>query len=470
MIGTQVEHPQFGRGQIVALYRNGSEWMVRFESGLRFRRPRQEFAGQQKEIPAPAKPLSYTPPPPMPHTRFEARQLIEALRIGVAPAQHVLELTIGLEKERSSIIQALNHAHQDGGAVRAIIGEYGFGKSHVVELTAQEALARNFLVATTSLDLLELPPHRAFNIYSDLMRHLRYPDTDERGLAPLLEKATAVGRIREQLRELSPAELDPLVVALDALSNSSLSRPRLAWQQWLMGGRRVKIMNKAMPRGIKFPSIYKIGHNARQIAYLLTAISALARLANYSGLCILLDEAESYSLLQPVQRPKADLFFSAMIYAALREQQSHINADTLPQHRWRDYPTAFDQGQSLLFLFTITRSDNRLPLDKWLEEDQVLELAAHHEPQEISSFLKKVEEYHLQAYYYEPGERQGQIRRAAAEHMALGTKNGRLSIRGVVRLSVELFDLLYLHPEYDAVTLLDELRHLMRGEQGFTER
>jgi hypothetical protein len=230
-----------------------------------------------------------------------------------------------------------------------------------------------------------------------------------------------------------------------------------------MGGRRLKIMNKAMPRGIKFPSIYKIGNNARQIAYLLTGISALARLANYSGLCILLDEAESYSLLRSVQRPKANLFFSAMIYAALRERQSHISADTLPQHRWRNYPPAYDQGQSLLSLFTITHSDNRLPLDEWLEDEQVLQLASHQDPQEISSFLKKVEDYHAQAYDYEPGERQGQVRRAAAEHMALGTKSGRLSIRGVVRLSVELFDLLYLYPHYDAVTLLDELRSQMRG-------
>jgi len=45
-IGDTVEHPQFGRGVIVALYRNGSEWLVRFDGGLRFRRPRQEFVGQ----------------------------------------------------------------------------------------------------------------------------------------------------------------------------------------------------------------------------------------------------------------------------------------------------------------------------------------------------------------------------------------------------------------------------------------
>ena len=37
-----------------------------------------------------------------------------------------------------------------------MIGEYGYGKTHLVELTAQQALERNFVVATTSLDLGEV--------------------------------------------------------------------------------------------------------------------------------------------------------------------------------------------------------------------------------------------------------------------------------------------------------------------------
>jgi hypothetical protein len=64
-----------------------------------------------------------------------------------------------------------------------------------------------------------------------------------------------------------------------------------------------------------------VGHNGRQIAYLLSGISVLARLAGYSGLGVLIDEAESYSLLAAYQRPKADEFFSALIYAALQERQ-----------------------------------------------------------------------------------------------------------------------------------------------------
>ena len=253
----------------------------------------------------------------MPPSQFQARQLLEALRVGVAPAQHIKELTIGLETERARLAEGLVTAHQAGGAVRAVIGEYGFGKTHLVELTAQDALDRNFLVATASLDLGETPAHRGIAIYYSLMHSLRYPDTDERGLEPLIDRALNTPNWREHLWTATTFENDPLDVGLYAISNTSSSRQRKAWREWLMGGRRTKAMNKAAPRGVQFPSIYTVGHNARQIAYLLSGVSVLARLAGYSGLCVLVDEAESYSLLQAYQRPKADAFFSAVIYAAL---------------------------------------------------------------------------------------------------------------------------------------------------------
>lgn len=464
MIGETVEHPQYGRGKLLELYRNGREWLVRFESGLRFRRPRQEFNGQEVVVAPAAVLMPAMAAEPMSRTQYEARQLVEALRVGVAPAQHVRELTIGLEAERASLNTGLNQAHQKGGAVRAVIGEYGFGKSHMVELAAQEALARNFLVATVSLDLQELPPHRAFDIYSGLVANLRYPgDESERGLGRLLEESVNTNRPLQELLQLAPVEGDPLVVALAALSKASSTRQRKAWQDWLVSGRRTTLMNKAMPGGVKFPSLYRIGDNARQMSYLLTELSALARLANYSGLCVLIDEAESYSLLQRYQRPKANSFFKALIHAAAGEQVGRVTADSLPQHRWRDYPVAFGGGQSFFFLFTLTRSDNRLPLEEWLEPEQILELEPHYTPQEIGAFLKRVEEYHAQAYGYEAGERQGQVRRGAAEHLAVGSRGGRLSIRSLVRLTVELYDLLYLYPDYEAAGLLDELRQQMRG-------
>ena len=105
MIGQKVEHPQFGAGQITAVYRNGSEWLVRFENGLRFRRPANEFNGDGLAV-AEMGTMYTIPfqPEPMSSSQLDARQLIESLRVGIAPAQHVPELTINLRAERESLI------------------------------------------------------------------------------------------------------------------------------------------------------------------------------------------------------------------------------------------------------------------------------------------------------------------------------------------------------------------------------
>src|SRR5688500_7337821 len=150
-----------------------------------------------------------------------------------------------------------------------------------------------------------------------------------------------------------------------------------------MRGQPVRAMNQGMPKGVKFPSIYKSGNNARQITYLLSGISVLAQLVGYSGLCLLIDEAESYSLLSAAQRAKATLFFSAIIAATQDEQQAKIQPEELPQHYRRDYPLRYSDRQSLFFLFTVTRSDNRMPLEEWLAPEQMLELSSQHTPQEI---------------------------------------------------------------------------------------
>lgn len=60
--------------------------------------------------------------------------------------------------------------------------------------------------------------------------------------------------------------------------------------------------DQRVAQGSQIPLYLHCGNNARQIAYLLTGVSALARLAGYSGLCVLIDEAESYSLLTSAQR------------------------------------------------------------------------------------------------------------------------------------------------------------------------
>lgn len=128
---------------------------------------------------------------------FRARQIIEALRLGIVPSFKVDEITVGRVKERESIEKAFEWAKFGVGNVRTIVGEYGAGKSHLFEWANHEALRHNFLVARTSLDVREVPPNKPHKIYSSLVRSLTFPNrTDGGNLAPLFSNFVAEDKFR----------------------------------------------------------------------------------------------------------------------------------------------------------------------------------------------------------------------------------------------------------------------------------
>src|SRR5215217_3186539 len=223
MIGAIVSHPLFGRGQVLELRNAARESVVRFDNGIRTVVQTNMLtvlhqAAEAAVAPSWATATSASHPPrpiaqlrdgasftPEQLKRVEARRTIEALRFGVVPNKRIRELSYGLDKERQSLDSAFDTVEQTGGDVRVILGEYGTGKSHFFELAAQEALARNFLVTTASLDVREVPPNRPQRIYNALVRSLRYPDTQDAGtLVPLLErilnKPTVYASLGEKLR------------------------------------------------------------------------------------------------------------------------------------------------------------------------------------------------------------------------------------------------------------------------------
>ncbi|MCC7209496.1 MAG: DUF2791 family P-loop domain-containing protein, partial [Anaerolineae bacterium] len=214
-----VVHPRLGRGRLLRTYMGSYLWEVQFDSGRRYRLPSHEFDRDSvAEFAAPGQP--FRPAAPVLHDdQFYNRQALEALRVGVVPVQHVEDLTIGLETERLSLERALKRTQEHGGDAVAVIADYGFGKSHFLELTARTALRLNFVVASASLDLVEVPPGKAREIYRALIPSLRYPDHDRRGLRPLLDRALENPAAAAHFTAQRPIEDCPLSMALDALAN-----------------------------------------------------------------------------------------------------------------------------------------------------------------------------------------------------------------------------------------------------------
>jgi hypothetical protein len=208
----------------------------------------------------------------------------------------------------------------------------------------------------------------------------------------------------------------------------------------------------------KPPTLYATGETARQYAYLLTGLSNLATLAGYSGLAILIDESEHYSLLRAAQRVRADSAFKALIYGAVRSNGGRLEPATILEHTRASYPVAFTEASHLFFLFALTESENRMPLDEWLAPSQVVRLDDRFIERDIRKFFTTLRDYHGLAYGYAPdGGRYGDLVDTVPGLLSQTLSQHRMNLRELIRTSVTLYDLLYLYEECDPTELLHEL-------------
>jgi len=463
MIGAIASHPLFGRGQVLALRNAGRDAVMRFDNGIRATVPGSMLSIlQAAENQPPPKPFIaprvekiFTPEE---EKRIEARRTVEALRYGLVPAKRIRELSVGLDDERESLQNAFANTKENGGDVRVVVGEYGAGKSHFFELAAQEALANNFIVATTSLDLREVPPNRPQRIYLSLMRSLRFPDSDETGLVPLLEKIVALpnySEIQDSLKETFFAT---------ALHNYLLMRttPNEALEELVdwMSGEKVFISdvrrNAAFKsKEFKIKSLSQLTTAADQYCYLLNGWGWLATQAGYNGLAVFIDESEHYSLLTQRGKEKADNFFKALIYTALGKRGKINENDLL--HQYHSHPFRLKDNSHLLLLFAVTPSANTFDYKRILAEDQILQLKKYLPPDALDELMARLYVLHRQSYNYENHAQFLEVSQGLLECL----DNNLINLRQVIRLSIEIFDLCYAHKNYDANQAVAELRRAL---------
>lgn len=451
-----VVHPQLGPGTLLKTYMSGHEWEVLFESGKRFRLPAREFEVASIEA---NKPRLTSPIPRqivLETDQFRARQTLETLRFGIVPMQDVETLTIGLEAETISLNRGVERSQERGGDVIAVIGDYGYGKSHFIELAARRALRENFLVMSTSLDLVEVPPSKPLEIYRNLAASTRYPDHNQHGLRPLLQQAREHFGVVSELSRLTPlGTACPLVSALSALATSTDQTAYEDIVRWISG--QIKPTTAMRTYLKKPPTLYAIGEVARLYTYLLTGLSVLAKQLGYSGVAVLIDESELYSMIKNrTMKDRADSFFKALIYAALGP--GRIDANTIPQHRLANYPVVFAENPNLFFLFALTESDNRLPVDDWLAPSQILRLDDRFIEKDIRKFMRTLGDYHTLAYSYTlNGNTQAELAESAAAMLSTMLNQHRINLRELIRNAVTLYDLMFLYEDYSSHQLLQEL-------------
>lgn len=483
MIGAIVSHPLFGRGQVLELRNAARESVVRFDNGIRtvvqtnmlsvlHQTAEPAVAASRAkaapQLPSPMAQLrdqaSFTPEQ---LKRIEARRTIEALRFGVVPNKRIRELSYGLDKERQSLDNAFDTVEQTGGDVRVVLGEYGTGKSHFFELAAQEALARNFLVTTTSLDVREVPPNRPQRIYNALVRSLRYPDTQDAGtLVPLLErilnKPAVYAALGEKLRGTTFATVLHNYSLMRGTGDETLE-PLLDW----ISGEKVyikSVRDALVVNNKDFPvrALSIMTTSADQYCYLLNGWGWLASQVGYAGIAVLLDESEHYSLLNQRGQERADNFFKALIYTAMASRKDNRLAEASLQHQRREHPFRFAERSQMLLMFAVTPSANTFDYRRWLNEEQILPLTGYLSDRALDELMAQLYALHKQAYSYERRDDHLTLSKGAQE----GLEQRLINLRQAIRLATEVYDLCYAHPDYSAAQAVEELRRSLFGRHG----
>ncbi|PIE25236.1 MAG: hypothetical protein CSA62_01445 [Planctomycetota bacterium] len=388
--GRRVRHPSYGLGTVQSVERGGLSLRVLFDQypGLAISMParllRLAEGGNASAAPKPKKSKRRKPAKQkrkalsrkLSDKQRQERQVLEALRLGVVPMEGLLAYTVGRDAEVDSFERMLGLGER--GRAMAILGDYGTGKTHMLELMQHMALSQGWVVGRAWLDPQEAPPSKPRRVYSVLARAFVYPDQREAGecgLAPLFDKAAS----HEHLREgrigkeggrhlfLSPAlrygaalddeiREDPASIELGELATLHLD-----WIEARATGVSQELQRRLHARLSVRDKVYALsdfGTLPRVYGYQVSGLAQAVRDLGYKGLLLLLDETELFSNLDHEERDRAIDVFRVLLAAAL-PQSGEASLDVSEVRKGgrgviRDLPPRFGDDSRLAIALAAT--------------------------------------------------------------------------------------------------------------------
>ena len=490
-IGDWIEHATWGLGMVQSIDFGGRCATVRFEARTALSvvplieivkvNPDGTRAGKLP-VPLAERKIS-TMLPQGKEGRILALRLVEALRTGVSPGQWAHLYSIGRESELALVDSELEQCH-DGGAVRVFLGDYGTGKTHMLDLVKARALQGNFLVGRAVLDEVDVVPSHPQRVYRALLDNLAYPDCpDAEGLYHLFERAVAMHSALNN-RDVEPDE--EMTALLEKADRSKLNglfarsgryfhnylSPALAYFERLtsdkiasnsltdemidnllnyLEGRSV-VSNKELNDSLRQYTGINPGHIfavrdqktlAHLYAYMLGGIAALARAAGYSGLVLLLDEAEMTGLLSSQAQDLAELLFG--YYSAMAVGTEGLRFDVQSAKRGgqkvhRSFSPMFCMPSNVYCVFAMTKDDKGLRLLQNVISDGgfsgLSEIRADH----CRKLCRSLVDLYLRAYpNFALG---GDIEKPMGDLVFRGVSNGKFGTpRLILKFIIETLDM-----------------------------
>jgi hypothetical protein len=333
---TYVSHPVFGEGEILDYRWRGTEVLVKFQSGLRLWIPTSRVLPVARE----EQPIS----------EISARRMIEAFRMGIVPHQDVDDFTFGRDIEIEKILNGLANLEQGKGGVFLIEGEYGSGKTHLLEYIHHQALKMNMVTSHCEFDPREVAPNRPKRVWRELVHNLRFINQEqENSFRDLLRRAT-------DLPINDHCFFTPLLAKLQRLDESDLMT-EVFWQ-WIEGEstKEYAVEYRGPYRilgGYRIPALYDFSTAADFYCYNISGLSYIAQQLKLNGLVILIDEAETVThLWDIIAFARGMNFLEGLIRTAVNDPELKKIDSRLIHNQVRPTPYIYKDSYILLVIAT----------------------------------------------------------------------------------------------------------------------
>ena len=133
-------------------------------------------------------------------SQASAEGVLESLRLGIPPRIFGRDFTVGRGAELDEADRILN---SDNAHAHLIQGNYGEGKSHLLEAIKESALVKGYVVATVTIDARNgIRFNRMDQVITAIARNITFIGAPEMGIGNLFERFIAVNANSREVEKL----------------------------------------------------------------------------------------------------------------------------------------------------------------------------------------------------------------------------------------------------------------------------
>ena len=242
----------------------------------------------------------------------DTRHVFEKLRQGLVPERGLDSYAVGIEKELAEIDRQFELVEDGEGQVKFLRGDYGCGKTFVARLALERAQRRGFATSFVVVSPNDLQFHRFDEVYNKVVSNLSTASCERQALGDVLDRW--IGGIEDKLVDMNidedgpdfaeqvnkrivadlanmtsgkaPADFVRVIQTIFELKQEGDIAGANTLISWLAGSHNIDAAAKRRAN-------IKGEVSSKDAMDYLRGVVEIVHAANYKGLLIVIDEAET---------------------------------------------------------------------------------------------------------------------------------------------------------------------------------